>query len=168
MIFEKIVGIAACDPRGVMGIEGKLPWHSPEELAHFAKTIGASSLIMGYKTFLSLPKHYMKGRTTIIFTKQQRVSTFTNQRFVTSLHDFFHLPDVFQTLYLIGGAQIFHLFFQENLINEFLLTKFRQEYEGDTFFPLSFLKGWHEYLVQKNALFTIHRYTQESHARRCL
>ncbi len=43
-MFRKIIGIAACDPTGVMGKNGVLPWHYPEDLKHFSDTIFGTPL----------------------------------------------------------------------------------------------------------------------------
>jgi len=69
MIFEKIIGIGACDEAGIMGKEGKLPWHCPKDLKHFSNTTLDCPIIMGRHTFQSLPAHYLKDRTAIIFTR---------------------------------------------------------------------------------------------------
>jgi dihydrofolate reductase len=159
MIFEKISGIAACDPRGVIGRNGKLPWHCPEDLKHFSDTIFSYPIIMGYKTFLSLPASYLEERTVIDFTRQ-KFSSYEKSRFffVSSLAEFFALEGVFKELYVIGGAQIYELFFKQNLMKEFILTRMKSFYDGDTFFPLSSLQNWPCFRSQETDLFSVERY----------
>jgi dihydrofolate reductase len=156
MIFKKIIGIGACDLEGVMGKNGQLPWHCPEDLQHFAETTLGSPMIMGYRTFLSLPEKYFKERTNIVFTRQKRSSHHVN--FVSSLSEFFSLKRESEDLYVIGGAQIYTLFFEENLLQEFILTKLKNTYEGDTVFPLSFLHDWPSIEMKKNDTLSIHRH----------
>lgn len=159
MIFEKILGIAACDPQGVIGKEGELPWHCPEEVKHFSETTSGSPMIIGYRTFTSLPVHYFKDRTTIVFTHQKDISNGNlNIIFVSSLDDFFAIQKVFKALYVVGGGEIYRLFLEENLISEFILTKMKNQYEGDTFFPLSLLNNWPALEIAETTTFTIHRY----------
>lgn len=159
MIFKKILGIAACDPRGVMGKDGKLPWHCPEELKHFADTTRGSPMIMGYRTFLSLPARYFDGTAMFIFSHRKLApNKDSNLIFVSSLSELFAFEGVFGDLYVVGGAQIYTLFLQEDLIEEFILTRFKKSYEGDTFFPLSLLQGWPEVKIQETDLFTIYHY----------
>ncbi len=153
-----MIGIAACDPNGVMGENGKLPWHCPEELQHFADTTRGHPMIMGYRTFLTLPAHYFTDRKTIIFTHNKPVQHNPHQHFVSSLEEFLALKLPTEKLYVIGGAQIYTLFLEANLISEFILTKMTHTYNGDTFFPLSLLKGWEEQTIRKTPLFTIYRY----------
>lgn len=146
------IGIAACDPNGVMGKNGKLPWHCPEDLRHFSQTIGNSPLIMGHKTYQTLPSHYFENRSTIIFSRKKHPST-QQKKFVTSLDDL-----EIDTAYVIGGAEIFRLFLENNLIDEFILTKLKKVYDGDTFFPLSSLNGWKKTVLRKTSEFTLYRY----------
>jgi dihydrofolate reductase len=159
MIYEQILGIGACDSRGVMGKNGHLPWHYPEEIQHFKNIIGNSPLIMGHKTFLTLPSHYYKERTTIIFSRQKHTPFHPNQYFVTSLEEFHSLKGQFKDLYVIGGAQIYSLFMQANLMDACILTILTRIYEGDTFFPLALLDGWKKQILKKTPDFTIYRYT---------
>jgi len=158
MIFHKIIGIAACDPQGVMGKNGTLPWRCPEELRHFSNTVDRFPLIMGYKTFLSMPPHYFEERTSIIFSRHKHTPAFTEQRFVSSMDEFLALEGSLPTLYVIGGAQIYRLFFEAKLMTAFLLTRMKQSYDGDTFFPLSLLDGWNKQLLRETPEFTIYHY----------
>jgi dihydrofolate reductase len=158
MIFERILGIAACDPQGIMGRNGKLPWHCPEDLKHFSTTTRASPMIMGRQTFLSLPAHYFDRRVTIVFTRQKEATLYPDLIFVSSLTEFLTLDGVFKDLYVIGGAQIYSLFLQANLIEEFILTTLKSLHEGDTFFPLSLLHGWSSLKIQETSMLSIHRY----------
>jgi dihydrofolate reductase len=158
-MYDRIIGIGACDPRGVIGKNGRLPWHYPEEIQHFKETILNSPLIMGHTTFLTLPEPYFEKRTTIIFSRQKHIPTHPNQYFVSSLQEFHSLPDRCKELYVIGGAQIYSLFIQANLLDACILTILTRIYEGDTFFPLSLLAGWKEQILKTTPDFTIYRYT---------
>jgi dihydrofolate reductase len=159
MIFEKILGIAACDLKGVIGKNGKLPWHYPEDLKHFSDTTFGSPMIMGYSTFLSLPSHYFDERVTIVFTRQKRqFNQNLNIIFISSITEFLALERSFKDLYVIGGAEIFNLFLKENLIEEFILTKLKNLYEGDSFFPLPLLNDWSHLKIRETSVFSIYRY----------
>ncbi|MDR2540088.1 MAG: dihydrofolate reductase [Chlamydiales bacterium] len=167
MAFEKILGIAACDPKGVMGSKGKLPWHCPEDLKHFSETTLGSPMVMGYRTFLSLPARYFDQRMMIVFSHRKLLSD-KNLFFVSSLTEFLALEMASKNLYVIGGAQIYQLFLQENLIEEFLLTRLKKAYEGDTFFPLFLLNGWASSKIQETDTFQILRYFRPLRRRICI
>ena len=166
MAFEKIFGIAACDPKGVMGSKGKLPWHCPEDVKHFSDTTFGYPMIMGYRTFLSLPARYFDQRMTVVFSHRKLLSD-KNLFFVSSLTEFLALEIAFKNLYVVGGAQIYRLFLQENLIEEFLLTRFKKSYEGDTFFPLFLLNGWISSKIQETDTFHIRRYFRPLRSMMC-
>jgi dihydrofolate reductase len=164
MIYDQIIGIGACDPRGVMGKNGHLPWHYQEEIQHFKNTIRNSPLIMGHTTFLTLPASYFEKRTTIIFSRQKHIPTYPNQHFVSSFEEFQSLQGHFKELYVIGGAQIYSLFIQANLLDACILTILTRIYEGDTFFPLALLESWKKQILKTTPDFTIYRYMKGTHA----
>ena len=53
--MKKLTIIACVDQVGLIGLDGQIPWHNPEDLAHFKKYTLGKTLIMGSKTFYSLP-----------------------------------------------------------------------------------------------------------------
>jgi dihydrofolate reductase len=169
MTIKRIIGIGAADPHGVMGRGGGLPWHSEEDLHHFSTTIADHPIIMGYRTFLSLPTRHFLNRIAIIFSRQRR-QTKPNQIFVSSLEEFYSLIHSIgqKELYLIGGAQLFELFLKEQLLSEFLLTEFKDCYEGDTFFPLARLAHWSSVTIKETAAFRINYYRRLEYENRCL
>lgn len=158
-MFKRILGIGACDERGVLGKNGKLPWHYPEDLKHFYNTTADFPLVMGRNTFLSMPSHYFMKRVSIIFTHSpHQFDRSANLIFVTSLAEFLSIDKQFNELYVIGGAQIYNLFLKENLIQEFILTRIKKSYEGDVFFPLSLLSNWPSLKEHETDAFSIYRY----------
>jgi dihydrofolate reductase len=161
MTLKKIYGIIACDPKGTMGKKGKLPWYCPEDLAHFSNTTHNNIIVMGHRTFLSLPKAYFDHRMGIVFTRQKHTTNENpNLLFIDSLESFIklkHLPKA-KDCYVIGGAEICKLFLQKNLIQQLLLTQFNKHYEGDVFFPLSLIRSWPYQIIQQSNAFTIYRY----------
>jgi dihydrofolate reductase len=67
--MEKKIGlIVATDKNHVIGVNGKLPWRSREELQHFVKLTKNATLIMGHSTYVSLPGPLV-GRHIIILTR---------------------------------------------------------------------------------------------------
>ncbi len=161
MYFENICAIMACDPTGIMGKEGKIPWYCPEDLEHFSKTTRHHIIVMGHRTFLSLPKSYFNERIGVVISREKQVNKEgSNVIFINSLNAFMSLNQLpkDKKCYLIGGAQICKFFFEKNLIKELLLTKFKHNYEGDIFFPLSHICTWPCQKVQESEVFTIYHY----------
>jgi dihydrofolate reductase len=70
---QPIVGmIWAQTNQGVIGADGGMPWHLPEDLAHFKRITGGHPVVMGRKTWDSFPAKYrpLPGRTNIVVTRQ--------------------------------------------------------------------------------------------------
>ncbi|MGV8949212.1 MAG: dihydrofolate reductase [Candidatus Paracaedibacter sp.] len=159
MNTKKIVGLMACDPRGVIGNEGALPWVYPEELDHFRKTTFGQIMVMGNKTFESIPSIILKDRFNVVFSRNSRkgLNYGDNVIFVSSLNDFLALKNlpVDKEMFMIGGAEIAKLFLNANLLSAFILTKIHNSYKGDTIFPLDLLQDWPCQIIRENKNFTV-------------
>ncbi len=152
----------ACDPRGVIGNNGSLPWCYPEELAYFRQTTYSHVSIMGYKTFKAVPDSFLKDRLNIVFsTTHQSHDAVPHVIFVSSLDEFLNLSDLpeSQKYFMIGGAVLAHLFLKQNLMDDFLLTHIKKNYEGDTFFCLNSLQKWPSTIIRETSDFVIKHYT---------
>jgi dihydrofolate reductase len=92
----KIIGLLACDPRGVIGNKGTLPWFYPKELDHFRRTTFGQIMIMGHKTFESIPSTTLKDRFNIVFSRHARKKLVQDDNiiYVSSLSDFLVLKNI--------------------------------------------------------------------------
>ncbi|CRI33278.1 Dihydrofolate reductase 2 [Chlamydia pneumoniae] len=133
-------GIVACDPRGVIGLEGKLPWHYPEDLQFFSETIQKFPIVMGRKTWETLPRKYFVDRAVVVFSHEKRQGVH-GEIWVTSLEEFL-LLDLSSPTFLIGGGELYSLFLENQIVRDFFISHIKKEYAGDTFFPLSLLETW--------------------------
>ena len=72
MFATQIHLIFACANQGVIGLDNKLPWHLPEDLAHFKKITTGQTVLMGRKTWDSLPSAFkpLPNRLNLVMTKQ--------------------------------------------------------------------------------------------------
>ncbi len=157
---HKICGIMACDPRGVIGKNGNLPWHYPEETAYFRRATKGQVMIMGRKTFESMTKEALNDCTNIIFsTSKDFKPAGDNNLVVSSLEEFLALKNIplDKKQFMIGGADLARLFLTSNLLDEFLLTKIKKNYDGDVYFPLELLEGWNSQIIQDNKDFIIYK-----------
>ncbi len=161
---SKIFGIIAFDPNGTIGVEGRLPWHYPQELTHFSKTIRGHIIVMGYCTFIFFPKKYFEHSFGIVFSRRKHVKTEKNVIFIHSLDAFLSL-DCFvegKDIYVIGGAQICTLFLKANLIEKLILTELKHIHKGDVFFPLTLIRDWPRQKVEECEDFTTYHYYNPS------
>jgi len=149
----------ACDPNGLIGDAGKLPWHYPEDLKDFYAKTDQQIIIMGRKTFGGLPKEKIGDRCCIVFSRKKAASE-NNIIFVSSLETFLKLEPFPENkmAYMVGGDKIAKLFLEAGLVSEFLLTHIEKKYSGDTFFPWAFIKDWPRTLIKKTDDFSAFRY----------
>lgn len=166
---KKIIGLMACDSKGVIGKDRMLPWSYPEELEHFRNMTYQKVMVMGNTTFQSIPSTTLKNRFNIVFSRQQQKSSSfgDNIVFVSSMNDFLRLLNMLtnKEIFMIGGAEITRLFLMQGLLSEFILTKIHKAYEGDTYLSLDFLHYWEQEVICQKNDFTIYRYTINPNAR---
>lgn len=126
--------IAAVAKNNIIGGDNKLLWHIPEDLKHFKDITSNHTIIMGRKTFQSLPNVLPK-RHHIVLTKDKNYIIDSDS--VTIVHNLKEIVDKYKTskeeVFVIGGGEIYSAFlpYCKNLY----LTKINKNFEGDTSFP---------------------------------
>jgi dihydrofolate reductase len=135
----EIVLVVARADNGVIGKEGKLPWHIPADLRHFKAVTGGAPMIMGRKTFDSLPG-LLPGRLHIVLTRDA-AWTAEGVQVARDADQALALVDG-NRVSVIGGAEIFRLFMP--LATAFELTEVHQAAEGDTAMPPPDMAEWQE------------------------
>lgn len=133
-----ITAIVARADNGVIGRDGKLPWHLPADLKHFKALTSGKPMIMGRKTFESLPG-LLPGRRHIVLTRDGNWSA-EGAEVAGSVVDALALagPDAA----VIGGAEIFAL--MDRHIDRWELTEVHDAPEGDTVMPAPDAVAWKE------------------------
>lgn len=119
---------------GVIGKDGTMPWHLPEDLAHFkAKTLGAP-VIMGRRTWESLPPRFrpLPGRRNIVVTRSADWQAAGAER-ASSLPEAIELVKACDAAWVTGGAGIFREALAFADVVE--VTEIDAAFEGDTFAP---------------------------------
>ncbi len=130
----KINMIFARSANGVIGNNNAMPWHLPEDLAHFKKLTLGSPVIMGRKTWDSLPPKFrpLPGRTNVVITRQTHWQA-QGATTAGSLQDALALCQSANEVWIIGGAQIYAQ--AEPLASRIEVTQIDQDFEGDAFAP---------------------------------
>lgn len=125
-----MIAIVAMAANRVIGRDGTIPWHLPDDLRFFKKTTLGHIVLMGRKTYDSIGRP-LPGRENWVLTTRQGeipgVRTFHN------LAEIPPAPDDARQIYLIGGAQLYAALLPR--CAEVLLTLLPEAVEGDTFFP---------------------------------
>ncbi len=131
MSKPEIVLIVARGDNGVIGNKGTLPWHIPEDLKHFKKLTMGKPMIMGRKTFESLPG-LLPGRRHIVITrdagwrKEGAEVAHDAEAAIAAAGDAAEIA-------VIGGADIFGMFL--SLAKRIELTEVHRSPDGDTKMP---------------------------------
>jgi len=120
---------------GVIGAGGGMPWHLPEDLAHFKQLTHGCPVIMGRKTWDSLPPKFrpLPGRVNIVITRQGDWQAEGAQRAV-SLEVALQLAGPAPEVWVIGGAQIYAQ--AAPLASRAEITEIAQDYAGDAHAPV--------------------------------
>jgi dihydrofolate reductase len=127
---RQITLVVAMDAKRGIGIDNKLPWHLPEDLAHFKRVTLGQPIIMGRKTFDSIGRP-LPGRRNIVVTRN-RGWRHEGVDAVASLEEAIALAGDAPAS-IIGGAQIFSEAL--DLADRMIVTHIEREYHCDTFFP---------------------------------
>jgi dihydrofolate reductase len=164
-ISGKLSIIVAVSKNGVIGKNGRIPWHISEELKFFKSITMGHTVIMGRKTFESIGKP-LPGRKNLIITRNKNwlpgnFSEKTSQMNVLGNID--AALDVIQSapisdhFWAIGGEEIYQQFLP--YVGEIICSEISATYDGDAFFqiPRAFVRGEKLYACPQ---FVAHRWTR--------
>jgi dihydrofolate reductase len=130
--------IVARADNGVIGHQGRLPWHLPADLRQFKITTMGAPMIMGRKTFDSLPG-LLPGREHIVVTRDPDWQA-EGVKVAHSRDEALALAAGAERVSVIGGAEIYREFMP--LAERIHLTEVHLAPEGDTFFPQLNSRDW--------------------------
>lgn len=128
---------------GVIGKQGQLPWHLPEDLAHFKRTTLGQPVVMGRVTWESLPEKFrpLPGRTNVVVSRKTTFNA-TGAQVVSSLEAAMALFPSTEVVWLIGGAQLYAQALA--LASQIVVTEIDADFEGDAFAPSLSPNDWTE------------------------
>jgi dihydrofolate reductase len=134
----KLKLIYARSANGVIGLNNQMPWHLPEDLAHFKRTTLGCPVLMGRKTWESIPAKFrpLPGRANLVITRQPDWQA-EGALVVHSLEEglslaLAHCPEG-KDLWVMGGAEIYAQ--SVTFADEAVVTEIEAEFEGDAFAP---------------------------------
>ena len=129
---QHVVLVAAVADNGVIGAHGQLPWHLPEDLAHFRRVTTGHTLIMGRKTYESIGRPLPR-RTNVVVTRQPGWSA-DGVLVAPGLGEALDLAAEHEgDAMVIGGGQVYALAMP--LADRQVLTEVHQSPEGDASYP---------------------------------
>lgn len=127
---------------GVIGKDNAMPWHLPEDLAHFRQLTQGCPVIMGRKTWDSLPPRFrpLPGRRNVVLTRQLDWAALGAER-AGDLAQAIALCAEAEDIWVMGGAQIYAQ--AQAQAQRIELTEIDREFEGDAYAPV-LDAGWRE------------------------
>lgn len=181
---SKIKIIVAASDNMVIGNSGQIPWKLPEEMKHFKKTTTGHTVVMGRKTWESLlpynPQGYLDRRYNIVLSNDMdKVNALSktygighpmlsfygpdfdiksqaeiNKDFNGDLTNELRDPHIF----VIGGAEIYKKYLDEDVVDEVILTKVKMKVPGDVKFADLVNDKWLLLSVEETKYFDIMHY----------
>ena len=123
--------IVAVDENGCIGINGKMPWHIPEELKHFKEYTWNKKVLVGRKTYESIGKPL----------KNRKVYVLSHDNILDENIEVIHNLDLFikkyknydEELVVIGGSQIYEMMMDH--VDKMVISVIKTKVKGDTYFP---------------------------------
>src|SRR5580698_1724719 len=137
-IVSEIVLVLAVADNGVIGKDGAIPWHISDDMKRFKALTLGHTVVMGRKTWDSLPKKPLPGRVNVVVTHQK---DWYAEGAITASSLGQATSGTSGTVMVIGGAEIYERALP--LATRIELTEIHKDFDGDARFVLD-RKGWHE------------------------
>ncbi len=144
--------IAAVAENNCIGKDGKLPWHIPEDLAHFKSLTAGKIVLMGRKTWESLPEKFrpLPNRLNLVITRQ------TDFLVPAGVEKYSDIATALAThknedVMIIGGAEIYRATI--DLADTLYITHVPKTVDGDAFFPAINESIWKKTNIESHGAF---------------
>ncbi len=135
-----IGAVVVIDEKNAIGNKGDLLCHLPNDLKHFKRVTTGHTIIMGRRTYESLPKGPLPNRTNIVISSAS-ADNFPGCITVTSIDEALSKCDPNDEIFIIGGGVLFNATI--DITNNLYLTRIHHAFEeADTFFPEIDFNKW--------------------------
>lgn len=133
-----LIIIVAMARNRVIGCGNKLPWHLPGDLKRFKALTMGHTIVMGRKTYESLPNGALPGRRNVVLSRSALIRP-KDVLVLSTISEVLELAKR-DTLFIIGGGDVYRQFLPFACRIE--LTLIDADYEGDTYFPEIDSRQW--------------------------
>jgi len=140
--------IVAIAENNAIGKNNDLLWHISGDLKRFKEITTGHTIIMGRKTYLSLPKRPLPNRRSIVISDIPN-ENMDGVEITNSIESAISLADKEKENFIIGGGMIYKQFLP--IANKIYLTKVHKTYDADIFFPEINIKNWNITAEQEGA-----------------
>jgi dihydrofolate reductase len=153
--------IVACDENGVIGNGNEIPWHIPEDLKLFKEITSKHIVVMGRKTWDSIPDKYkpLPDRFNIVISKNpidfSKYKNYKKSTFhVTSVTDAvdaaLFIADDQKDVFIIGGATVYDEVMNRDLVSKAYVSIVKGTHKGDKFFNHEFPENKWKIISEKD------------------
>jgi dihydrofolate reductase len=163
--------IVAYDKNRLIGAGDQIPWRLPEDMNHFKQTTLGCPVIMGRKTWDSIPEKFkpLPGRVNIVITnrpdeyRKRYDEERENVRFTFSptaalMAAYARATILGSEVYIIGGASIYKEYLDMGVVERILASEVKGDYSGDVHFPDFNPQAWDFTIKQRHADFDVVEY----------
>ena len=140
--MSEISIIAAVADNFAIGKANDLPWYLPADLKHFRQLTTGHAVVMGKRTFESLPKGPLPNRKNIVLTSIMSEGVNEGYFEADSLEDAVYLCEHEEKVFIIGGATVYKQ--SINKVNTMYITWIHKSFTADTYFPEVNFEEWNE------------------------
>ncbi|MFC6824890.1 dihydrofolate reductase [Halopelagius fulvigenes] len=142
--------VAAVANNGVIGRDGGMPWHLPEDMEHFKRTTTGHPVVLGRKTYENVVEALgepFPGRTSVVLSTQNLdlpdgAVPANSVEEATARTESAAAEMGVETAYVVGGAAVYEAFLPR--ADRMVLTELRDDYKGETTFPEFDESRWEE------------------------
>jgi dihydrofolate reductase len=131
--------IAALDENNAIGKNNDLLCYISADLKRFKTLTTGHTILMGRKTFESLPKGALPNRRNVVMTRDKNFKCNACE-IVHTINEAFNICMEAEYVFIIGGAQIYKLFIEH--ADKLFLTQIHHKFDADTYFPEFDLSKW--------------------------
>ena len=140
--MSEISIVAAVADNYAIGKGKKLPWHLPADLKHFRELTTGHAVVMGKRTFESLPNGPLPNRRNVVLTSVMSEGVNEGYFEADSLEDAFYLCEKEEKVFIVGGAAVYRQSLE--IADSLYITWVHHEFSADIYFPEVDFSKWEE------------------------
>ncbi|MBN2767160.1 MAG: dihydrofolate reductase [Paludibacteraceae bacterium] len=140
--MSEISIVAAVADNYAIGKGNKLPWHLPADLKHFRELTTGHAVVMGKRTFESLPNGPLPNRKNVVLTSVMSEGVNEGYFEADSLEDAFYLCEKEEKVFIVGGAAVYRQSLE--LADSLYITWVHHDFSADIYFPEVDFSYWDE------------------------
>lgn len=151
--------IAAVAENNAIGKDNDLIWDLPVDMQFFKEKSLGTSVIMGRKNYESIPEKFrpLPKRDNIVMTRSKSYNA-PGCKVVNTMEEAIEAAGKDSDIFIIGGAEIYKLALDKDLIETMYITEIHAEFDADAFFPEFDKSKWDEKILGEHGIDEKHAY----------